>query len=76
RRCIGEGFAWMEGILLIATLARAWCLRHVPDHPVALQPAITLRPKHGLLMTLEKRSKQPEITDEQKSHTHAQLVAG
>jgi len=76
RRCIGEGFAWMEGILLIATLARAWCLRHVPDHRVALQPAITLRPKHGMLMTLEKRSKQAEITDEQKSYPHAQVVAG
>lgn len=76
RRCIGEGFAWMEGILLIATLAQAWRLRHVPTHKVALQPAITLRPKHGMLMTLEKRSKQPTAADEQKSYPQAQLVAG
>ncbi|HEX8153757.1 MAG TPA: cytochrome P450, partial [Thermoanaerobaculia bacterium] len=46
RICIGEGFAWMEGVLLIATLARRWRLRLVPDHPVDLQPVITLRPKH------------------------------
>lgn len=55
RRCIGESFAWMEGILLIATLARRWRMRHVADHPVELQPLITLRPKHGMLMTVHKR---------------------
>jgi cytochrome P450 len=55
RRCIGEGFAWMEGILLIAALAQHWRLRLVPNHPVKTQPVITLRPKHGMLMTLEKR---------------------
>jgi cytochrome P450 len=55
RRCIGEGFAWMEGILLIATLARRWQMRHVAEHQVELQPLITLRPKHGMLMTVHKR---------------------
>jgi cytochrome P450 len=55
RRCIGEGFAWMEGVLLIATLAREWRMRHVPGHVVELQPLITLRPKHGMLMTVSKR---------------------
>jgi cytochrome P450 len=75
RRCIGEGFAWMEGVLLIATLAQHWRLRHVPTHTVALQPAITLRPKHGMLMTLEKRSTRPAINDEQKSADFVQLTA-
>jgi cytochrome P450 len=55
RRCIGEGFAWMEGILVIATLARHWRMRLVPSHTVATQPVVTLRPKHGMLMTLERR---------------------
>jgi cytochrome P450 len=75
RRCIGEGFAWMEGILLIATLAQQWRLRHVPNHPVALQPAITLRPKHGMLMKLEKRSRQSAVGDEQRSADYSELVA-
>ena len=57
RRCIGEGFAWMEGILLIATLAHKWSMRHVRGHEVALQPLITLRPKHGMVMTINKRQK-------------------
>lgn len=55
RRCIGEGFAWMEGILLIATLAQKWRMRLVPNHPVALKPVITLRPKHGMRMSLISR---------------------
>ena len=56
RRCIGESFAWMEGVLLISTLARKWRMRHVPGHPVSLQPLITLRPKHGMLMTVHRRN--------------------
>ena len=55
RRCIGEGFAWMEGILLIATLAQQWQMRLVPGHPVALKPLMTLRPKHGMRMTVVRR---------------------
>jgi cytochrome P450 len=55
RRCIGEGFAWMEGVLLIATLAQQWRMRLVPHHPVALKPLITLRPKHGMRMTISRR---------------------
>ncbi|HJU54981.1 MAG TPA: cytochrome P450 [Pyrinomonadaceae bacterium] len=55
RRCIGEGFAWMEGILLIASLARRWRMRLVPNHRVETKPVITLRPKHGMMMTVEKK---------------------
>lgn len=55
RRCIGEGFAWMEGILLIATLAQRFSLRLVPNHPVELKPVITLRPKHGMRMSVVRR---------------------
>ena len=54
RRCIGEGFAWMEGILLIATLARKWRMRLVPGHPVETRPVITLRPRHGMRMALNR----------------------
>lgn len=56
RRCIGEGFAWMEGVLLIACLAREWQMRLVPNHPVELKPVITLRPKHGMRMIVTRRS--------------------
>jgi cytochrome P450 len=55
RICIGESFAWMEGVLVLATLAQRWRLRLVPGHPVALDPKITLRPKHGMRMTVQAR---------------------
>jgi cytochrome P450 len=55
RRCIGEGFAWMEGILLMATLAQQWQMRLVANHPVVLKPVITLRPKYGMRMTVIRR---------------------
>jgi cytochrome P450 len=55
RRCIGEGFAWMEGILLLATMAQDWQMRLAPNHPVELKPVITLRPKHGMRMTVVRR---------------------
>jgi cytochrome P450 len=54
RRCIGEGFAWMEGILLLATIGQKWQLRLVPHHPVALKPVVTLRPKHGMKMIAQR----------------------
>lgn len=55
RQCIGEAFAWMEGVLLIATIAQRWQLRLVPGHPIAMQPLVTLRPKHGMRMVVERR---------------------
>ena len=55
RQCIGESFAWMELILLVATIAQQARLRLVPGHPVVPQPLITLRAKHGMRMTVEKR---------------------
>jgi cytochrome P450 len=55
RQCIGETFAWMELILIVATIAQRWDLRLVPGHPVELQPLITLRAKHGMRMTVTRR---------------------
>lgn len=57
RICIGEQFAWMEGVLVMATLAQKWRLRLAPNHPIALEPIVTLRPKHGMKMTVERRAK-------------------
>jgi cytochrome P450 len=56
RLCIGEEFAWMEGILILATVGRRWRFRLVPDHPVEPFMTITLRPKHGMQMVAESRS--------------------
>jgi cytochrome P450 len=53
RRCIGEPFAWMELVLVVATTAQRWKLRLVPGHPVVPQPLVTLRAKHGMRMTVQ-----------------------
>ena len=55
RVCIGEGFAWMEGILVLATLAQQWRMRLAPDYRYGLWPAVTLRPRYGMPMILERR---------------------
>ena len=55
RSCIGEPFAWMQGILVLASIAQLWRIKLVPDHPVELLPLINLRPKFGMKMTLHRR---------------------
>ncbi len=55
RQCIGEWFAWMEGVLVLATLAQKWRLRLVPGQTIGLQPKITLRPKPEIRMIPELR---------------------
>ncbi len=55
RVCIGEQFAWMEQMLLLATLGQSWQMRLAPGQAVATQPIITLRPRFGMRMVLERR---------------------
>jgi cytochrome P450 len=56
RVCIGERFAWTEGVLLLATIAQRWRLRLEPGHRVETRPLITLRSKHGIRMIAEPRA--------------------
>ena len=55
RICIGAAFAMTEAILILATIAQRYRLHLKPGHPVEPQGLITLRPRHGLRMTLERR---------------------
>ncbi len=55
RLCIGNHFAEVEAGLLIARVAQRYALRLAPDQHVAVEPSVTLRPKHGLWMTLRPR---------------------
>ena len=55
RTCIGEAFAWMEGALLIATLAQKWSAKLIDNRPLQLKPLITLRPKNPVMMKLISR---------------------
>jgi cytochrome P450 len=55
RICIGEQFAWMEGILALTTIAQRWRLRLAPGHRVEPRPIITLRARYGMRMTAHAR---------------------
>jgi cytochrome P450 len=55
RQCIGESFAWMEGVLILATIAQRWRLSLLPDQQIDVQPKITLRPKYPIHMRVEER---------------------
>ena len=57
RSCAGEAFAWMEGTLLLAGLARQWRFVAAENHPLPeVLPAVTLRPRHGVWMRLQARA--------------------
>ncbi|HZC19714.1 MAG TPA: cytochrome P450, partial [Rubrobacteraceae bacterium] len=55
RLCIGQAFARMEAVLLLATIAQSFRLHAAPGERAAPQPSITLRPKNGMRMLLERR---------------------
>jgi cytochrome P450 len=55
RQCIGESFAWMEGVFSIATLAQRWRLTYRGTAPPEIQAKITLRPKSPMRMELHPR---------------------
>ena len=55
RICIGAAFALTEAVLILATIAQRYRLRLMPDHPIEPQGLITLRPRYGMQMILERR---------------------
>ena len=56
RSCVGEGFAWMEGTLVLATLAQRWRLARADDSPRVPVPKITLRVQAPVLLRPEPRN--------------------
>ncbi len=56
RQCIGESFAWMEGVFSIATLAQQWRFRYADPTPPVPQAKITLRPRDPLRVVAEART--------------------
>jgi len=56
RQCIGNQFALIETQLIVATLAQAYRLQVVPRHSAEPWPLITLRPRYGMPMIIERRT--------------------
>src|SRR5262245_10896208 len=55
RQCIGNAFAMMEAVLLLATIARRFRLVLVPGQQVTPTTYVTLRPEPGIRMVLAPR---------------------
>ena len=55
RACIGNYFAMMEIVLLMATIGQRFRFSLVPDHPVGLLPAMSLRPRDGIKVVVHER---------------------
>jgi cytochrome P450 len=55
RVCIGNHFAMMEAVLILATVATRYRLALAPGQKLELFPSITLRPKGGIKMVVGER---------------------
>jgi cytochrome P450 len=55
RQCIGNMFALMEGTLVLAAVAQKFRLILMPDAQIVPMASITLRPKNGVPVRLQKR---------------------
>lgn len=56
RVCIGNQFALMEATLIVADLVQRYRFKLVQGHPIEFDEMFTLRPKHGVRVTLERRA--------------------
>jgi cytochrome P450 len=55
RSCIGEQFAWIEAVTVLAVLARSWTFRVAAEFRPALGYQVTLRPSAGMPITVHAR---------------------
>lgn len=55
RACIGNYFAMMENVLVLATIGQRLKFSLVADHEVNLLPAMSLRPKDGIKVVIDQR---------------------
>lgn len=55
RVCVGASFALMEVALLLAAIAQKYRLAVDPTYPVVPLASVTLRPKHGIRVKLQRR---------------------
>jgi len=59
RACIGNSFAMLEAVLAVATVASRFRFQLVPGAPVVPWASITLRPRHGLQVVVQRRPGPP-----------------
>ena len=77
RRCIGEGFALMEGALVLSTILQRWDFELLPETRLVLDPKVTLRPKFPVLVRVVPAAKAPASSYRKgEETTNTQAVTG
>jgi cytochrome P450 len=61
RKCIGQQFAEVEAMLIIATFVQRYAYRLSPKHCHELLTSVTIKPKHGVLIEIAPRKIQSPI---------------
>jgi cytochrome P450 len=56
RVCVGASFAMLEATLLLAMIQQKFHLDLLPGHSVEALASVTLRPKHGIRVTVHRRA--------------------
>jgi len=61
RLCIGNTFALMETVLVLATIAQRYRFTLAEGHEVVPQATFTLRPKHGIYSVITPRTRTEHV---------------
>lgn len=78
RNCVGGTFGMTEAQMIVSMVAQRYRLHLLPRQDVELEPLLTLRPKHGILMTLQKvasyeHSDSVRVTSGQAQETYPSM---
>jgi cytochrome P450 len=60
KMCIGDSFAKLEGVLVLAALCRQWQFDFLASEPPGLAPSVTLRPDRPIMLKVERRRARKE----------------
>jgi cytochrome P450 len=61
RICVGQGFAMMNATILAAMIAQRFRFDFIPGAPIVLDPTVTIRPLHGIPVTIHRRRDAPRL---------------
>lgn len=53
RLCLGNRYARMEALIILATVARSFVFSAAPDQRLELSPSVTLRPRHAVNLRIK-----------------------
>jgi cytochrome P450 len=62
RRCIGQNFALMEVVLVLATIAQKFQFRLASGQKIVPDPLVTLRPRNGIRMRIDARRQRHDVS--------------